>query len=121
MNQLEIGKTALITTDNWFISPDGTQKKAVFGTVHAIKTDEQALGVKTNARSTNWYVEIGNMTIAGCQIFYAIRTDLVFMNFDDVEEGFIHEGKEVKGPVKSRIYNADHYIRKLQATQESKP
>ena len=72
---IQIGCTALITTDNWFIAPDGQMYRAVFGAVKAIRNDEATLGVRTNAKSTNWYVEIGNMTIAGCQIHYAIKTD----------------------------------------------
>lgn len=72
---IEIGKKALITADNWFYAPDGKQYRAVFGTVKSIKTAEETLGIKPNGKSTNWYVEIGNMTIAGCQIHYAIRTD----------------------------------------------
>lgn len=72
---IEIGKKALISCDNWFIAPDGCEYKAVFGTIKSVRTSEETLGVKTNAKSTNWYVEIGNMTVAGCQIHYAICTD----------------------------------------------
>jgi hypothetical protein len=74
-NKLEIGKKALITTDNWFVAPDGNKYQAVFGTIRGIKTSEQTLGIKPNSRSTNWYIEIGNMIVAGCQIHFAIRTD----------------------------------------------
>lgn len=69
------GDKALVTTSAWFFAPDGNSYRAVFGTVQAIETAEQSLGVKTNNRSTNWYLRIGNMTIAGCQINYAIKTD----------------------------------------------
>jgi hypothetical protein len=72
---IDTGQKALITTDNWFFAPDGNTYRAVFGTVKAVRSAEETLGVKTNAKSTNWYVEIGNMTIAGCQIHYAVRTD----------------------------------------------
>lgn len=72
---IEPGQKALITTDNWFFAPDGKSYRAVFGTVHAVRSAEETLGIKPNAKSTNWYVEIGNMTIAGCQIHYAVRTD----------------------------------------------
>lgn len=72
---IETGVTYLITTDNWFVAPDGRQYKAVFGTVRGTLNDEQALGIKTNARSTNWFLSIGNVLIAGCQIHYAVRTD----------------------------------------------
>lgn len=72
---IEIGDKALITTEGWFRAPDGVNYRAVFGTIKAVLKSEDALGVKTNAKSTNWYVEIGNMTVAGCQIHYAIKTD----------------------------------------------
>ena len=60
-SSMQIGQKALITTDAWFYAPDGRQYRAVFGTVKAVRTSEETLGVRTNARSTNWYVEIGLM------------------------------------------------------------
>ena len=81
---IKIGDKALITTDNWFIAPDGGSYRAVFGTVHAVHTDKDTLGITTNERSTNWYVQIGNMLVAGCQIHYAIKTDIV--NDGDAED-----------------------------------
>ncbi len=72
---IAVGKKYLITTDHWFYGPDGGQYRAAFGTVKAIHSSEETLGVKTNARSTNWYVEVGCLTIAGCQIHYAVQTD----------------------------------------------
>lgn len=76
-SSLQVGQKALITTNAWFYAPDGRQYRAAFGTVKAVRTSEDTLGVRTNARSTNWYVEIGNLTIAGCQIHYALRCDAV--------------------------------------------
>ncbi len=70
-----VGEKALITVDNWFYGPDGRQYRAVFGTVKAVRTAEDSLGVKPNGKSTNWYLEIGKMTLAGCQVHYALRTD----------------------------------------------
>lgn len=72
---IQPGEKALITADNWFFAPDGKEYRAVFGTVKAVRTAEDTLGVKVNGKSTNWYVEIGRMTLAGCQIHFAIRTD----------------------------------------------
>lgn len=72
---IEIGSKALITTDNFFLAPDGQTYRAVFGTVKGVYDDKQTLGISTNRHSANWYVEIGNMVIAGCQIHYAIKTD----------------------------------------------
>jgi hypothetical protein len=64
----------LITTDNWFIAPDGKQYRSVWGRVE-VHSSESTLGIKTNIRSTNWYAIIGvqgkRVIIAGCQIHYA--------------------------------------------------
>ena len=73
----EVGETYLLTTNDWFVAPDGESYKAVFGTVHGILTDKDTLGVATNRHSSNWYVSIGNMLVAGCQIHYCIKTDKV--------------------------------------------
>lgn len=103
---MNIGDKVLVTTDNWFFAPDGETYKAVFGTVKGVFDDQQALGIKTNARSTNWYVQIGDMMIAGCQIHYAILTDGFSKNAPIRE--FEHNGKVIKGEsTMTRIYNAD--------------
>lgn len=64
----------LITCDNWFVAPDGKMYKAVWGSVE-VKQDNDLLGIKTNARSTNWYAVVGTggkrVVLAGCQIHYA--------------------------------------------------
>ena len=103
---INIGDKVLVTTDNWFFAPDGECYRAVFGTVKAILKDEDTLGVKTNAKSTNWYASIGNMLIAGCQIHYVIKTDSV--SFKPPTREMEHEGKLKTEPQPySRIYNAD--------------
>lgn len=73
---IEVGKMALVTVDNWFYAPDGKNYRAVFGRVKGCFTAEDTLGIRPNGKSTNWYLEIGNVTIAGCQIHYAIQTDV---------------------------------------------
>lgn len=70
-----IGRKVLITCDNYFFAPDGKQYRAVFGTLAAVQTSEQSLGIKVSLRSQDWYMTVGNMKIAGCQIHYAIVTD----------------------------------------------
>jgi hypothetical protein len=103
------GQRALITTDNWFYAPDGRTYRAVFGTVHAVRTAEESLGVKPNGRSTNWYIEIGNMTIAGCQVHYALRTDSCNLGqAQDFSESSEHGVREFARP--SHIYFADGSI-----------
>lgn len=67
----------LITTDNWFIAPDGKTYRAVWGEVEIIQ--DEFLGIKTNRNSSNWFAKVGNknnhVIIAGCQIHYAIRCE----------------------------------------------
>lgn len=65
----------LITTDNWFIAPDGSQYSAVWGNVEILS--DTFLGIQTNRNATNWYAKVGtednHVIIAGCQIHYAIK------------------------------------------------
>lgn len=105
--KIEIGKTYLITTDNWFVAPDGDEYRAVFGTVNSIDDDSETLGIKTNRGSTNWYINIGNMVVAGCQLHYAIATNAI--NFKQGARREVeHEGSVIqhRSP-NTRIYNAD--------------
>ena len=103
---ISIGDKALITCLAWFYAPDGQSYNAVFGTVKAVRSSEETLGIKTNAKSTNWYIEIGDMTIAGCQVNYAIKTSKVSFCPYTVESS--HEGRLVTNDApRSRIYDAD--------------
>jgi len=67
----------LITTDSWFIAPDGVQYKAVWGEVNIV--DDTILGIKTNRGSANWFAKVGtekkHVIVAGCQIHYACKTE----------------------------------------------
>ena len=103
--KIEIGQKALITTDNWFHGPDGRSYRAVFGTVKAVLGSEQTLGVRTNAKSTNWYVETGTLTLAGCQIHYAIRTESASLG--PVQDFEVKDGVVIEYVRPSHIYNAD--------------
>lgn len=102
---LEIGSKALVTTDTWFFAPDGKNYRAVYGTIKSVNTAEATLGIKPNGRSANWYLEIGNMTIAGCQVHYAVKTDKCnlgrFQNWSSNDAGVA----EFESP--SAIYHAD--------------
>lgn len=99
------GKKFLITVDNWFYGKDGRQYRAVYGTVTAVRGDQETLGIKTNARSTNWYVEVGNMIVAGFQIHYAIQVDDV--NLGPAADFHEKDGVVTEFMIPSRIYNAD--------------
>lgn len=111
-----IGRMALVTTDNWFIAPDGEQYRAAFGTLRAVRSDSDTLGIRTNARSTNWYLEVGDMLIAGCQIHYVLLTDTVSLK-PPVLEGQ-HEGRAVFSPRSgSHIWCADEPARAAAITE----
>lgn len=104
--EFKVGEKYLINTDNWFTAPDGESYKAAFGTVTAVLSDNETLGIKTNRGATNWYVLIGNMLIAGCQIHYCIKTNKV--SFSACTREFEYEGELKICPSSgSRIYNAD--------------
>lgn len=67
----------LITTDSWFIAPDGKLYRAVWGEVEIIQ--DTMLEIKTNKNSSNWFAKVGgennHVIIAGCQIHYAIKSE----------------------------------------------
>lgn len=112
----EIGKKFLITCDNWFYAPDGHQYRAVFGTVNAVMSDQETLGITTNRHSTNWYLSVGNVLIAGCQIHYALRTDSV--SLDGAKMELEHKGKIVQqDQPRPRVYIAED----IELVEEKKP
>lgn len=103
--QMPIGSDVLVTTDNWFYAPDGRCYRAVTGKLIAI-LDDSILGIKTNRNSTNWYAQVGNLMIAGCQIHYAMRLDKPMDTY-----GMVDDFREIDGVVKSftrpsYVYNA---------------
>jgi hypothetical protein len=67
----------LITTDSWFLAPDGKQYKSAWGEVEIVS--DSILGIKTNVRSSNWFAKVGSnenhIIIAGCQIHYACKSE----------------------------------------------
>lgn len=71
LKNFKVGDKILITTSAWFFAPDGVNYRGVWGTFEGI-SDDSVLGVKTNRNSTNWYLRVGNVVIAGCQIHYAV-------------------------------------------------
>jgi hypothetical protein len=101
----EIGKKYLVNVDGWFHAPDGKQYRAVFGTLKGIYSDTETLGVRTNARSANWYVQIGDTTVAGCRIHYVVQCDVC--NLGEAEQWATVEGKNVRDMAPSAIYGAD--------------
>jgi hypothetical protein len=70
--EIKEGEYYLVNTDGWWYAPDGIQYKAIWGKASIIKTEE-ALGFTPIRPSTNWFICIGNMIIAGCQIHYLMK------------------------------------------------
>lgn len=69
--KIDADKRYLVNTDNWFFAPDGEQYKCVWGEVKLLTTKE-VLGFDPR-RSTNWFLQIGNVFIAGCQVHFVIE------------------------------------------------
>lgn len=104
--QYQVGKKYLVTTDAWFYAPDGRQYRSVYGTLKGIFSDTETLGIKTNARSTNWYLVLGSLRIAGCQIHYAFQSDHV-KTAGMISDYSVVDGKRVDYEIPVNIYHAD--------------
>jgi len=74
------GERYLVTTDNWFVAPDGQQYLSAWGRCEMLTTDN-VFGFKPSRPSTNWFLKVGDdnrhVIIAGCQIHYAVRCESV--------------------------------------------
>lgn len=68
----------LITTDNWFLGPDGQEYAGVWGEVEVVKTLD-LWGFEPHRPSQNWFLKVGtednHVFIAGCQIHYAVKSE----------------------------------------------
>lgn len=99
----------LITTDAWFIAPDGNQYRAAWGTVKIL--GDSILGLKTNRGSANWFAQVGGdgmeIIIAGCQIHYAVRSEEA-PDFDNKIMEIEHLGElNIAKMNNTRIYQAE--------------
>lgn len=69
------GEKYLVSSDSWFMCPDGHQHLAAWGKVK-VHNIEDLLGFKPIRPSTNWFLEIGDeknhVIIAGCQIHHLV-------------------------------------------------
>lgn len=94
----------LITTDNWFVAPDGKQYRAVYGNCEIM--EDSFLGIKINSKSSNWFVKVGteeqHVILAGCQIHYAAKCDSV--EDGDVEDWTNSNGKAEVFTRPTKIY-----------------
>lgn len=65
-----INKKVLITTNDWFYGKDGRQYKSIHGTLKGIHEVSKIFGFTPNRNHANWVIEIGDVTIMGCQVLY---------------------------------------------------
>jgi hypothetical protein len=102
---INIGDRVIATCCEYFVAPDGKQYRAVFGTVRAIRTAKQTMGIDPGPRHTTWYIEIGCMTIAGCRVLYAIKADT--FNRESTSDWVVEQGlcKEYSRPC--IVFDAD--------------
>lgn len=98
----------LITTDSYFLAPDGQSYRAVWGELEILNDD--FLGIKTNRNSSNWYAKVGNeknhVIVAGCQIHYAVCSEEEPSKSFHLSEA-IHEGRLNVVEEMTKIYIAN--------------
>jgi hypothetical protein len=111
-----IGKNVLCTTQSWFTAPNGQEYRSVFGELKGIHKDDLALGFTVNRSHANWFIEVGNMVIAGCQILYFCQTEEC--NLEEFDSWHTHEGVVVMSKKPSLIYNANNFNKSILNTTE---
>lgn len=71
------GEYYLITTNEWFVAPDGEEYKSAWGICKVIDIKD-CFGFIPMRPSTNWFLQIGedenSIIIAGCHIHYAVKS-----------------------------------------------
>jgi hypothetical protein len=90
-----IGRKVLITAQNYFVGRDGKQYRAVHGTLRAVHETSKTLGFIPNRSHANWFIEVGDMIIMGCQVMYFEQVDQVVTastkDWKDDEKGGVIE------------------------------
>lgn len=113
----------LITTNHFFVAPDGSSYRAVWGKVKFLNDD--ILPIKTNKNSTNWFIMVGSeedyIIIGGCQIHYVVRCEkppfLLYSETWDTAK-LDEQGKAINIKHRTSIYVPDE--KELLAIMESK-
>lgn len=65
-----VGQNVLVTTQGWFYGTDGKLYRGAWGKLKAVHEAKEAIGITPNRSHANWFIEIGNMSIMGCQVLY---------------------------------------------------
>ncbi len=89
-----INKKVLVTTREWFYGSDGRAYKGVHGTLKAVHDAGKTLGFIPNRFHANWFYEIGEMIIMGCQVMYIVQCDNIN---DGPIQDFTSEGQVENG------------------------
>jgi hypothetical protein len=92
-----IGKNVLCTTQSWFVAPDGKQYRAIWGKLKAIHEAGKTLGFIPNRAHANWFYEIGETIIMGCEVLFVILSEEK-PNTEKVTELSSTDGKEYERP-----------------------
>lgn len=98
-----IGKKVLVTCSDWFYGEDGRQYKAIHGTLKGVHEAKEKLGFIPNRAHANWFYEIGNMVVMGCQVMYIQQVDEV--NLKHVEEYLAEGGQYLSSKRPTNIYS----------------
>lgn len=103
-----IGKKVLVTTNGWFVAPDGKQYKSAFGTLEAIHTSEDTLGFTPSRTHTNWYLQVGGLQVAGCQVLYCIESETCELG--EVTDFTVERTHQVAATHHAETYKRGSYI-----------
>lgn len=68
-----LNSKVLVTTVNWFYGPDGKQYRAIWGTLKGVHEAQKVFGFVPSRTHANWFIEIGDITVTGCQVLYCIK------------------------------------------------
>lgn len=102
-----IGQKVLVTTNGWFYGTDGKLYRGAWGKLKAVHEAKDALGIIPNRSHANWFIEIGDMVIMGCQVLYIIKCETAppENNIKDHSTGPEHGAFEYQRPGQIFIMN----------------
>lgn len=102
---LEVGKKVLITTQEFFVAPDGLQYKSVLGSFMGVHSSEELLSnTETYETPRKWYLRVGSMMIPESQVNSIVITEEAMLG--GVKE-YLSSFEKNGYTRPSFIYNAD--------------
>ena len=70
-----INQNVLVTTVDWFYGKDGRTYRGAWGKLKGVHEAKESLGITPSRAHANWFIEIGDMVITGCQVLYITKCD----------------------------------------------